>query len=153
MIQDRVADGGGHVTPALSAAIADIGDAAGHDPLLGLHDIDKAHRHGDHRLRTKARPDFLLQGQQGCRRVADGKLDAFDNINVEYCGESVHYVFIKNVENGANDEQLRLNLLYNELELCGLSDARRSVHRIQRPRHISSYHAEAAGIVRGVLGI
>ena len=96
---------------------------------------------------------IVERSMQGDRRVADGKLDAFDNINVEYCGESVHYVFIKNVENGANDEQLRLNLLYNELELCGLSDARRSVHRIQRPRHISSYHAEAAGIVRGVLGI
>lgn len=96
---------------------------------------------------------IVERSMQGDRRVADGKLDAFDNINVEYCGESVHYVFIKNVENSANDEQLRLNLLYNELELCGLSAPWRAIHRIQRPRHISSYHAEAAGIVRGVLGI
>lgn len=89
----------------------------------------------------------------GDRRVNKDCEEMFSDMDVRYTGESVHHVFIKNLDR-ENDEQERLNMLYNKMELeLGGGRAARSVHRIQRPRHISSYHSEAAAIVRKVLGL
>lgn len=89
----------------------------------------------------------------GDRRVNKDCEEMFSDMDVRYTGESVHHVFIKNLER-ENEEQERLNMLYNRMELeLGGGKAARSVHRIQHPRHISSYHSEAAAIVRKVLGL
>lgn len=84
----------------------------------------------------------------GDRRVSEGYYDFEEDLQINYTGESVHHIFIQNIQY-ENDEQMRLNMLYNQLELEGNG---RAIHRIQRPRHISSYHAEAAAIVRKTLG-
>lgn len=88
----------------------------------------------------------------GDRRVNADCEKLFDNKNVTYSGESVHYIFIKNLEK-ENAEQERLNMLYNSMELESEGRASRFIHRIQRPRNVSSYHAEAAAIVHKVLGL
>lgn len=89
----------------------------------------------------------------GDRRVNENCEEMFGDMDTRPMGEHIHHVFIRNLER-ENDEQTRLNLLYNRLELeLGSDRADKSVHRIQRPRHISSYHAEAAAIVRKVLGL
>jgi hypothetical protein len=89
----------------------------------------------------------------GDRRVNKGCEEMFSDMDVRYAGASVHHIFIKNLER-ENDEQERLNMLYNKMELeLGVGNSTGSVHRIKRPRHISSYYSEAAAIVRKVLGL
>lgn len=85
----------------------------------------------------------------GDRRVNADCEDLFDGLDVRYTGESVHHILIHN-HIMENDEQMRLNLLYNSLEL---ETNRRAIHRFVRPRFISTYHKEAAQIVQAVLGI
>jgi len=95
----------------------------------------------------------------GDRRVNKGCEELFSDMDVKYAGASVHYIFIKNLERenaigAVEDEQERLNMLYNRMELeLGVGNSTSSVHRIKRPRHISSYYSEAAAIVRKVLGL
>ena len=92
---------------------------------------------------------IVERSPDGDRRVNADCEDLFDGLDVRFTGESVHYILIHN-HIMENDEQMRLNLLYNGLEL---EINRRAIHRFVRPRFISTYHKEAAQIVQAVLGI
>lgn len=88
----------------------------------------------------------------GDRRVRRDCEEEFTDISVNDMGEHPHYVFIKNFEI-KNDEQDRLNVLYNSLEVGRSGRTSASVFRIQRPRNVSNYHIEAAAIVNKVLNL
>ena len=90
-----------------------------------------------------------MLGDRRVRRDCEGE---FIDINVNDMGEHPHYVFIKNFEI-KNDEQDRLNVLYNSLEVGRSGRTSASVFRIQRPRNVSNYHIEAAAIVNKVLNL
>lgn len=87
---------------------------------------------------------------EGDRRVAADHEDFDESLLVHYTGECVRHVFIQSQAANfiENDEQIRLNLLYNEKEIC---EGHRTIHRIMRPNFISGYFAEAAQIVKSTL--
>lgn len=95
---------------------------------------------------------IVERSMPGDRRVREDCESLFDHINVNDMGEHPHYVFIKNFEI-KNDEQDRLNVLYNSLEVDKGGRTSASVFRIQRPRNVSNYHVEAASIVNKVLNL
>jgi hypothetical protein len=88
----------------------------------------------------------------GDRRVNEDCEELFEELDVRYTGESVHHIFISNGRE-ESEEQKRLNVLYSKLEGELGGRASKYIHRISRPRHISSYYAEAAAIVRNVIGL
>ena len=65
----------------------------------------------------------------GDRRVNADCEKLFDNKNVTYSGESVHYIFIKNLEK-ENAEQERLNVLYKRPQ-AEFDNAVRRLDRMQ----------------------
>lgn len=92
---------------------------------------------------------IVERSPEGDRLVSEGYVDEYPELNVRYTGESVHKVFIKD-EKSENEEQTRLNVLYNDLEI---EQGTRAIYRLQRPRYVSTYYAEAAAIVKKVLGL
>lgn len=92
---------------------------------------------------------IVERSPEGDRRVSEGYVDEYPELKVRYTGESVHRIFIKNGQS-ENEEQTRLNVLYNDLEI---EQGQRAIYRFQRPRQVSTYYSEAAAIVKKVLGL
>ena len=89
---------------------------------------------------------------EGDRRVNRGYENFLDSKQIENRGEIVYRVFLKSVEN-KNDEQLRLNTMYNNLEIKMGDEAVRRITRILRPKHMQDYYIEAARVIDKILSI
>lgn len=89
---------------------------------------------------------------EGDRRVNSGYENFLCSKQIENRGEIVYRVFLKNVEN-KNGEQLRLNTMYNNLEINMGDEAIRRITRIFRPKHMQDYYIEAARVIDKILSI
>lgn len=89
---------------------------------------------------------------EGDRRVNRGYENFLESKRIENRGEIVYRVFLKSVEN-KNEEQLRLNTMYNNLEIKMGDEAMRRITRILRPKHMQDYYIEAARVIDKILSI
>lgn len=89
---------------------------------------------------------------EGDRRVNSGYENFLGSKQIENRGEIVYRVFLRNVEN-KNEEQLRLNTMYNNLEIEMGDEAIRRITRILRPKHMQDYYIEAARVIDKILSI
>ena len=84
--------------------------------------------------------------------MRDVNVNFLDSKQIEHRGEIVYRVFLRNVEN-KNEEQLRLNTMYNNLEIKMGDEAIRRITRILRPKHMQDYYIEAARVIDKILSI
>ena len=89
---------------------------------------------------------------EGDRRVNRGYENFLESKQIEDRGEIVYRVFLRSVEN-KNEEQLRLNTMYNNLEIKMGDEAMRRITRILRPKHMQDYYIEAARVIDKILSI
>lgn len=89
---------------------------------------------------------------EGDRRVNRGYENFLESKRIENRGEIVYRVFLKSVEN-KNEEQLRLNTMYNNLEIEMGDEAMRRITRILRPKKMQDYYIEAARVIDKILSI
>ena len=89
---------------------------------------------------------------EGDRRVNSGYENFLESKQIENRGEIVYRVFLRSVGN-KNEEQLRLNTLYNNLEIEMGDEAMRRITRILRPKHMQDYYIEAARVIDKILSI
>lgn len=89
---------------------------------------------------------------EGDRRVNRGYENFLESKQIENRGEIVYRVFLKSVEN-KNEEQLRLNTMYNNLEIEMGDEATRRITRILRPKKMQDYYIEAARVIDKILSI
>lgn len=89
---------------------------------------------------------------EGDRRVNRGYENFLESKQIEDRGEIVYRVFLKSVEN-KNEEQLRLNTMYNNLEIKMGDEAIHRITRILRPKKMQDYYIEAARVIDKILSI
>lgn len=89
---------------------------------------------------------------EGDRRVNSGYENFLESKQIENRGEIVYRVFLKSVEN-KNEEQLRLNMMYNNLEIEMGDEAMHRITRILRPKKMQDYYIEAARVIDKILSI
>ena len=89
---------------------------------------------------------------EGDRRVNRGYENFLESKQIDDRGEIVYRVFLKSVEN-KNEEQLRLNTMYNNLEIKMGDEAMRRITRILRPKKMQDYYIEAAKVIDKILSI
>ena len=89
---------------------------------------------------------------EGDRRVNRGYENFLESKQIENRGEIVYRVFLKSVEN-KNEEQLRLNTMYNNLEIEMGDEAMHRITRILRPKKMQDYYIEAARVIDKILSI
>lgn len=89
---------------------------------------------------------------EGDRRVNRGYENFLESKQIDNSGEIVYRVFLKSVEN-KNEEQLRLNTMYNNLEIKMGDEAIRRITRILRPKKMQDYYIEAARVIDKILSI